>query len=162
MAVNLSYHEIKNRAHVTRCLQEAPYVLANEGRLAQVFLNLLVNAAHAIDKGDPSGNEILVRVWQDGDEVVAEVKDTGKGIDAADLPYVFEPFFTTKQRGVGTGLGLYISNNIVTALGGRLDVESTVGRGTRFLLRLPVADLSDARRAVTPSDKDTLGSAALE
>jgi two-component system NtrC family sensor kinase len=122
---------------VTRDLQQAPPVLAHEGRLAQVFLNLLVNAAHAIEEGDPENNEIRVRVWPEGEEVCAEVQDTGKGIDPADLPYVFEPFFTTKERGVGTGLGLYISNNIVTSLGGQLEVQSTVGHGTRFILRLP-------------------------
>jgi signal transduction histidine kinase len=69
-----------------------------------------------------------------------EVKDTGKGIDPADLPYVFDPFFTTKARGVGTGLGLYISKSIVSSLGGKLEVESTVGQGTRFVLRLRAAD----------------------
>ena len=151
-SVNLSYHEIKYRAHVTRDLQETPPVLAHEGRLGQVFLNLLVNAAHAIDKGDPEGNEILVRVWHDSDEVFAEVRDTGKGINPTDLPYVFEPFFTTKDRGVGTGLGLYISNNIVTSMGGRLDVESTVGRGTRFVLCLPVAEPLAPKPNATPSN----------
>ena len=151
-SVNLSYHEIKYRAHVTRDLQETPPVLAHEGRLAQVFLNLLVNAAHAIDKGDPEGNEILVRVWHDSDEVFAEVRDTGKGINPTDLPYVFEPFFTTKDRGIGTGLGLYISNNIVTSMGGRLDVESTVGRGTRFVLCLPVAEPLAPRPTAIPSN----------
>lgn len=139
-AIKLAYNEIKHRARLGRDLQQTPYVLANEARLTQVFLNLLINAAQAIDSGDPEGNEILVRVWHDGDEVFAEVKDSGKGIDPADLPYVFDAFFTTKERGVGTGLGLYISKNIVSSLGGRLDVESTVGRGTRFILRLPAAD----------------------
>ncbi len=155
-AVNLATNEIKYRARVTRDLQETPYVLANEGRLAQVFLNLLINAAHAIDKGDPEGNEILVRVWHDGDEVLAEVKDTGKGIDPAHLPYVFEPFFTTKERGLGTGLGLYISKNIVSSLGGRLDVESTVGRGTRFVLTLPSAEPLAPRPTAAPCHEHVL------
>lgn len=139
-AINLAHNEIKYRARLSKDLQQTPYVFANEGRLAQVFLNLLINAAQAIDEGDPERNEILVRVWHDGDEVFAEVKDTGKGIDPVKLPYVFEPFFTTKEHGVGTGLGLYISKNIVSSLGGKLDVESTVGRGARFVLRLPAAD----------------------
>jgi signal transduction histidine kinase len=139
-AISLAYNEIKYRARLTRDLQETPNVFANEGRLAQVFLNLLINATHAIDKGNPEGNEILVRVWHEGDEVFAEVKDTGKGIDPANLPHVFAPFFTTKERGVGTGLGLYISKNIVLSLGGKLEVQSTVGQGTRFVLRLRAAD----------------------
>jgi signal transduction histidine kinase len=155
-AVRLSYNEIKYRARVTRDLQPTPPVRAHEGRLAQVFLNLLINAAHAIEEGNPEGNEILVRVWHHGDEVFAEVKDTGKGIDPADLTYVFEPFFTTKDSGVGTGLGLYISNNIVTSLRGRLDVESTVGRGTRFVVRLPVAEPQAPRPTASPGDKHVI------
>jgi signal transduction histidine kinase len=139
-AINLAHNEIKYRARLTKDLQEIPNVFANEERLAQVFLNLLINATQAIDKGDPENNEILVRVWHEGDEVFAEVKDTGKGIEPADLPHVFDPFFTTKERGVGTGLGLYISKNIISSLGGQLEVESTVGQGTRFVLRLRAAD----------------------
>jgi signal transduction histidine kinase len=113
----------------------------------------LINAAQAIDEGDPKGNEIRVRVWHSADEVCAEVKDTGKGIDPADLPYVFEPFFTTKDRGVGTGLGLYISNNIVNSLSGRIDVESTVGRGTRFVVCVPAADSQTALSNDTLEDR---------
>jgi signal transduction histidine kinase len=157
-AVHISHSEIKYRARLTQDLQQTPPVLADEGRLAQVFLNLLVNAAHAIGDGDYENNEILVRVWRAGDEVVAEVKDTGKGIDPADLPYVFEPFFTTKERGVGTGLGLYISKNIVTSLGGRIDVESTVGQGTRVLLRLPIAESLASMPPGKPDDKRALHS----
>ena len=138
--------EIKYRARLSRDLQQTPYVLANEGRLAQVFLNLLINAAHAIDKGDPERNEIRVRVWHEGAEVFAEVKDTGKGIELADLPHIFEPFFTTKEPAVGTGLGLYISKNIVSSLGGQLHVESTAGQGTRVLLRLPLAPTPVVRK----------------
>jgi signal transduction histidine kinase len=153
-ALTLSRNETKYRARISLDLQEIPLVRAHEGRLTQVFLNLLINAAQAIEEGDPERNEIQVRLWQDGDEVLAEVKDTGKGIDPADLPYVFEPFFTTKERGVGTGLGLSISNNIVTSLGGRLEVDSAVGCGTRFVLRLPVAEpLAGTRPTSTPPDK---------
>jgi PAS domain S-box-containing protein len=138
-ALTLAYNELKYRARLTRDFKQTPPVLANEGRLAQVFLNLLVNAAHAIDEGDPENNEIRVRLWHEGQEVITEVEDTGKGIAPADLPYLFEPFFTTKEKGAGTGLGLYISNNIVTALGGRLEVESLLPRGSRFVVRLPIA-----------------------
>jgi PAS domain S-box-containing protein len=138
-ALTLAHNEIKYCARLTRDFKPTPPVLANEGRLAQVFLNLLINAAHAIDEGDPENNEIRVRLWHEGEEVITEVEDTGKGIAPADLPYLFEPFFTTKEKGVGTGLGLYISNNIVTALGGRLEVESLLPHGSRFVVRLPIA-----------------------
>jgi signal transduction histidine kinase len=147
-AVTLAYHEIKYRARISRDIQSTPMVLADEGRLTQVFLNLLINAAHAIDEGDPEKNEIQIRLWHEGEEVLAEV--TGKGIDPADLPYLFEPFFTTKERGVGTGLGLYVSNSILTALGGRFEVDSVLGSGTRFVLHLPAADSPSARPASIP------------
>jgi signal transduction histidine kinase len=154
-AVTLSYHEIKYRAHIIRDMQWTPNVVADEGRLTQVFVNLLVNAAHAIDEGDPEKNEIRLRLWHEGEEVLAEVKDTGKGIDPHDLPYIFEPFFTTKERGVGTGLGLYVSNGIVTSLGGRIEVDSVVGSGTRFVIHLPVARSTGARPALTPSSEES-------
>jgi signal transduction histidine kinase len=147
-AVTLAYHEIKYRARIIRDMQWTPNVLADEGRLTQVFVNLLVNAAHAIDEGDPDKNEIRIRLWYEDEEVLAEVKDTGKGIDPADLPYIFEPFFTTKERGVGTGLGLYMSNSIVTSLGGRIEVDSVVGSGTRFVIHLPAAQSNGARPAL--------------
>jgi signal transduction histidine kinase len=149
-AVTLAYHEIKYRARISRDIQWTPMVLADEGRLTQVFLNLLINAAHAIEEGYPEKNEIQIRLWHEGEEVLAEIKDTGKGIDHADLPYIFEPFFTTKERGAGTGLGLYVSNSIVTALGGRFEVDSVVGSGTRFVLHLPAADPPSARPASIP------------
>jgi signal transduction histidine kinase len=149
-AVTLAHHEIKYRARISRDIQCTPMVLADEGRLTQVFLNLLINAAQAIEEEDPEKNEIQIRLWHAGEEVLAEVKDTGKGIDPADLPYVFEPFFTTKERGVGTGLGLYVSNSIVTSLGGRFEVDSVVGSGTRFVLHLPAADLPWTRPVSIP------------
>jgi PAS domain S-box-containing protein len=151
-ALTLAYNEIKYRARLTRDFKQTPSVLANEGRLSQVFLNLLINAAHAIDKGDPEDNEIRVRLWREGKKVLVEVRDTGRGIAPADLPYLFEPFFTTKEKGVGTGLGLYISNNIVTSLGGHIDVESAVGRGTRFIVHLPVAKPLTSGSTAIPSD----------
>ena len=153
-ALTLAYNEIKYRARLIRDFKQTLHVLANEGRLSQVFLNLLINAAQAIDKGHPEDNEIRVRLWHEGKEVFVEVKDTGRGIDPADRPYVFEPFFTTKEQGVGTGLGLYISNNIVTSLGGHIDVESTVGRGTRFVVRFPIAEPLAPGSTTTPSDKE--------
>jgi PAS domain S-box-containing protein len=138
VAINMAFNEIKYRAKLVKEYGQTSTVLANDGRLSQVFLNLLINAAHAIEEGDVERNEIRVRTWQESDEVCAEVRDTGSGIAPEHLSHLFEPFFTTKKLGVGTGLGLSISKTIVEEYGGRIEVESAVGKGTRFVVRLPV------------------------
>ncbi|MCC6746801.1 MAG: PAS domain S-box protein [Deltaproteobacteria bacterium] len=137
-AINMSFNEIKFRAVLIKDYGVAPSVWASEGRLAQVFLNLLINATHAIDEGNVERNRITVRTWGEGDVASAEVADTGKGIPPENLARIFDPFFTTKGIGKGSGLGLAICRNIVTEFGGTIDVESELGRGTRFLIRLPV------------------------
>src|SRR5262249_2402412 len=112
---------------------------ANDGRLMQVFLNLVVNAAQAIPEG--AGDEHMVRVSTRTDaagQAVVEIADTGAGIAPEHVPRVFDPFFTTKP-GVGTGLGLSICHGIVTALGGSLRVESQPGKGSTFSVTLPAS-----------------------
>jgi len=138
VAINMVFNEIKYRARLVKEYGKTSTIMANDGRLSQVFLNLLINAAHAIQEGDVEGNEIRVRTWQEGDEVFAEVRDTGRGIAKEHIPHLFEPFFTTKEIGVGTGLGLPISKTIVEEYGGRIEVASEVGKGTSFVVRLPV------------------------
>jgi CheY-like chemotaxis protein/anti-sigma regulatory factor (Ser/Thr protein kinase) len=138
VAINMAFNEIKYRARLVKEYGQTATVLANDGRLSQVFINLLINAAHSITEGDFERNEIRVRTWQEGNEVFAEIRDTGKGISNEHLPHLFEPFFTTKEIGVGTGLGLPISKTIVEEYGGRIEVKSEVGKGTSFLVRLPV------------------------
>jgi CheY-like chemotaxis protein len=115
-----------------------PTVWASEGKLSQVFLNLLINASHAVAEGHVETNRITIHTWAEGGDVFAEVKDTGNGIPAENLPRIFEPFFTTKPAGVGSGLGLAICRNIITEFGGDIRVESEIGKGTRFVVRLPV------------------------
>lgn len=137
-AINMVFNEIKYRARLVKDYGKVASVTANDGRLSQVFLNLLINAAHAIPEGNFEGNEIRVRTWQEGAEVFAEVRDTGSGVAPEHLSHLFEPFFTTKKAGVGTGLGLPISKNIIEGYGGRIEVQSEVGKGTRFVVRLPV------------------------
>ena len=122
-----------------RELEDVPPVVANEGRLGQVFLNLLVNAAQAVPEGDTTAHEIRVVLKRVGNEVVAEVCDTGVGIKAEHLARLFDPFFTTKPVGVGTGLGLAVCHGIVTSLGGEIDVQSEPGKGSRFRVKLPAA-----------------------
>jgi PAS domain S-box-containing protein len=135
--INMAFNEVKYRARLETEFGELPSVLASEGRLAQVFLNLLVNAAHAISEGDVEHNKISLKTWSEGGEVYAEVRDTGSGMTEEVVRQIFDPFFTTKPAGVGSGLGLPISREIVEAAGGRITVETGVGKGSRFLVRLP-------------------------
>ena len=136
-ALSIASNQIKYRARVVKDFSPVPAVLASDGKLAQVFLNLVVNAAHAIDEGHVDHNEIRVRTWAEGDSVFAEVSDTGKGISPEHWDRVFEPFYTTKEVGVGSGLGLSITKNIINGFGGEISFTSEVGKGTRFLVRLP-------------------------
>ncbi len=138
-ALSLADHEIRHRARIVLELAPVPPVLANESRLSQVFLNLLVNAAQAIPEGQADRNEIRVTVRDAGGKVEIAVRDTGCGIATEHRKRLFDPFFTTKPIGIGTGLGLSICHGIVTALGGEIDVESEVGRGSTFHVTLPVA-----------------------
>ena len=137
-ALKMAGHELRPRARVVRDYRADRPVLADVGRLMQVFVNLLVNAAQAIAVPDERA-EIRVSTWVDGDQVVAEVRDTGNGIPEEHLPRLFEPFFSTKPQGVGTGLGLSISRAIVESLRGAIQVESQVGVGSAFRVHLPAA-----------------------
>ena len=145
-AATIAHNEIKYRATLVRDYAELPLLWASEGKLSQVFLNLLINAAHAMPEGDARSQRITVRTWADGDEVFAEVSDTGSGIAPEHLERIFEPFFTTKKAGKGSGLGLGICRALLAEIGGDLRVDSEVGRGTRVTVRLPAgrtdADLS--------------------
>jgi PAS domain S-box-containing protein len=136
VAAATAQHEIRLRARLVKEYASVSLVLANEGRLAQVFVNLLVNAAQAIPEGDASENEIRVSTREEGGLVIVEVRDTGVGIAPEHLPQIFEPFFTTKPKNINTGLGLSISHNIVTAQGGMLSAERLAPRGALFRVTL--------------------------
>ena len=138
-SIQMACNEIKHRATLVRELQPVPDVIGNEGKLGQVVLNLLLNAAQAIPEGRSSSNAITVRTLCDGGQVVIEVEDTGSGISPRNLERIFTPFFTTKPVGVGTGLGLAISQATVKDMQGDITVRSTEGRGTTFRVRLPAA-----------------------
>jgi PAS domain S-box-containing protein len=131
-------HELKPRARLRREIGELPPVLGTATRLEQVFVNLLLNAAHAIPEERADG-EISIRARASDREVTVEVIDNGAGIPAEALPRIFEPFFTTKPSGAGTGLGLSISRDIVARLGGDLVAVSEEGRGTTMRVTLPRA-----------------------
>lgn len=134
--LNIVRSELKYKAEVVKEYADLPNVQCVPAQLNQVFMNLLVNAGHAIeDKG-----VITVRTGSDDERSVwVEVADTGKGIDEAHMRKIFDPFFTTKPVGKGTGLGLALSYGIVEKHAGRIDVKSTLGEGTTFRITLPIA-----------------------
>lgn len=138
-ALAFTANETRHRARVvTELGSSLPRVLANSGRLAQVFTNLLVNASHALDIGRAHENTITVRSFVDAqDRVVVDIEDSGCGIPPENLNRVFEPFFTSKPVGVGTGLGLSICHGIIASFGGDIEIASEVGKGTRVRILLP-------------------------
>jgi PAS domain S-box-containing protein len=154
-ASDMARHEIQFRAKLVKQLGALPPIWASEGKLTQVFLNLLINAAHAIDVGAVDSNRITLRTWPEGDDVLVEVADTGSGIASDELDKIFEPFFTTKPLGGGSGLGLPICRSILAELGGTIRVESAPGKGARFLVRLPVGRATTQERAadVDPTER---------
>ncbi len=150
-AINMAHNEIKYRARLVKNLGLLPAVMATEGKLSQVFLNLLINAAHAIDSGDMHNDCITIRTWAMDSNVFAEVADTGKGISPEHLKHIFDPFFTTKEVGAGTGLGLAISKSIITSFGGDIQAESPEGMGARFIVRLPAALAVQEQLGINPA-----------
>ncbi|MCP3102625.1 ATP-binding protein [Myxococcus sp. K15C18031901] len=136
-AVKIAMGELRPRAKVVRDYGDVTWVEGNEARLAQVFLNLLINAAQALPEGRAEENEVRL-VTRAGPEgwAVAEVRDTGSGIAPESLGRIFDPFYTTKPVGVGTGLGLSLCHAYVTAMGGSISVESELGKGSVFRLML--------------------------
>ncbi|KFE70450.1 PAS domain-containing protein [Hyalangium minutum] len=136
--LHISQGELKHTARLQKdYAPELPLILGNEGRLGQVFLNLIVNAVHAMQPGTPRENTLRVCTQAEGSKVRIDISDTGHGIPHEALPHIFDPFFTTKPAGVGTGLGLSISHAIVQKMGGEMQVRSQVGQGTTFSLLLP-------------------------
>lgn len=136
-SLKMAANEIKHHGSAVESLAEVPAVRGNEGRLVQVVVNLLVNAAQAMPESRKEGNRIIVRTLRIEGGAALEVEDNGTGISPENLRRVFDPFFTTKPRGVGTGLGLYVCHSIVQGLGGTLELESESGRGTLARIRLP-------------------------
>ncbi|MEM9493492.1 MAG: ATP-binding protein, partial [Myxococcota bacterium] len=141
-ACSITYNEIRHRAQLCKELGRVPAIVGDRGKLAQVFTNLLINAAHAIAPGAADRNRIRVATYSNQDTVVVKVEDTGSGIPEEIRKRIFSPFFTTKPRGQGTGLGLPLSADIIEKHDGRIEVTSTVGLGTCFKVRLPIKSRS--------------------
>ena len=148
-AVDIASNEIRHRAELTRHYGEVPRVRGNAGRLTQVFLNLLVNAAHAINEGE-AAQRIAILTREQADGVLIEISDTGNGIAPELVDRVFDPFFTTKPQGMGTGLGLSICHGIIAALDGEIRVDTAVGEGSTFRVLLRKADAQAPARRAAP------------
>ena len=149
-SLRMARNEIRHRAQIRTEFSPVPPVTGNESRLGQVFLNLIVNAAQAITEGHAEENVIAVAtmIASDG-SVLVTVSDTGSGMTEEIRRRLFTPFFTTKPIGVGTGLGLSICHRIISEMGGTITVESEIGRGSQFTVRLePGGDLKADELAV--------------
>jgi signal transduction histidine kinase len=151
-------HELRHRGRLVKDYAAAPPVLANEAKLGQVFLNLILNAVQALPENRCAENEIRVTLRASASgRVIVEVRDNGIGIDPEVRGRIFEPFFTTKPVGIGTGLGLAICHGTVTSLGGTISVESEVGKGSAFIVDLPAADRAKRASVVTSACEVTAG-----
>lgn len=132
-ALLIAKNAIKGKVEVVRQLGDLPMVSCMPSQINQVLLNLFTNAAQAIEEK----GRLVIKTWADDARVFVSVQDSGKGIPADHLKKIFDPFFTTKPVGEGTGLGLSICWQIIEQHGGRIQVASEVGRGTRFVIILP-------------------------
>ena len=137
-SIEVAGHALREHGRVVRRLGEVPPVCAGAGRLGQVFVNLLINAGHALDPDKRQTNEIVVTTSTDlQGRAVAEIRDTGTGMTPEVMKQIFDPFFTTKASGRGTGLGLSVSHGIVASFDGTIVFESEPGKGTLARVVLP-------------------------
>lgn len=135
--------------------QDMPEMVSDPDAIEQTLINLLINAAQAADKPDSS---IRLSAWRGAsgrEGFVLEVEDNGCGMDARTASRIFDPFFTTKEEGMGTGLGLYISKNLLESVGGAISVQSEIGRGATF--RVVIPDLGDPDHSKKPSEQKGVG-----
>lgn len=143
--LTIARNKIKNKVEVIRRFGDVPAVAASPSQINQVFLNLINNAAQAMD----STGHIWLDTREEDDEVVVEVTDDGPGMPPEVRDRIYDPFYTTKDVGEGTGMGLSISYRILEQHGARIEVDSAPGEGTRFTLRFPVAKQARRQQAST-------------
>jgi PAS domain S-box-containing protein len=130
--------ELKKYSAQLKCkFGKLPLFYGNQGQISQVFLNLLINAIQALNPENKERNQIKIKTSYINKEFIIEISDTGCGISPQDLKKIFEPFYTTKSLKEGTGLGLSIVQDIISEHGGDISVESTLGQGTTFKVKLP-------------------------
>ncbi len=130
---------LKHQAVETHLQPDLETIMANFDQMLQVFINICLNAAEAMK--EKMNGHLVIHTWSDLSHIYASVTDNGSGVDNKDLPHIFEPFYTTKEEGKGTGLGLWVSYNIIQSFAGTINVESRVGEGTTFTLSLPLPQL---------------------
>ena len=135
--LNIIWNELKYKVEIEKDFGELPEVVCFPMELNQVFMNLLMNSAQAIEVRGTIG----IKTYAEGDFVCVAISDTGKGMSSEVRRQIFEPFFTTKEVGEGTGLGLSMCHTIITDKhGGEITCESEEGKGTTFTLKIPVGD----------------------
>jgi two-component system NtrC family sensor kinase len=134
--INIVWNELKYKATLEKEFGVIPPTRCNIGQLNQVFMNILVNASHAI----PTQGTITVKTRSADGNIYVAIADTGTGIPAETLGKIFDPFFTTKEVGKGTGLGLSIAYDIIKKHKGEIKVDSEVGKGTSFTISIPIVE----------------------
>lgn len=170
-SLKLVDHQIRHWAGLDVDLQPCPPLAINPQRLGQIVANLVLNAGQAL-RDTPSPPPVRIALRPDGDVAELTVADCGTGIPAGDLPSIFDSFYTTKHNRGGTGLGLAITHDIITSVGGTIEVESSEGVGSTFTVRIPVCEVPAAtqpeprivagdRRRVLVVDDDALVLRAL-
>ncbi|NOX26373.1 MAG: response regulator [Deltaproteobacteria bacterium] len=135
-ALNIAWNELKYKCTVNKELGKLPLTICSSQKLSQVFINILVNGAHAIAKN----GEINITTAQRQNEIIVTISDSGCGMSKEVAAKIFDPFFTTKEAGKGTGLGMSVAAEIIKAHSGRIEVDSTPGRGTTFTIIIPVRE----------------------
>ena len=148
-ALRMAAHETRGRARVERIAEEGAVARVRGARIAQVVLNLVLNAAQALPAGRAE-NRIVVRTRREGDRALLEVSDNGPGVDPKIAPRIFDPFFTTREGAGGTGLGLWLARSIAEEEGGELILREAAGGGACFVVNLPAAQ-SEGPEATRPS-----------
>ena len=155
LALKMVTNEIRHAARLVCEIERVAPVFGNPARLGQVFVNLLVNAVHAIEEGNADANELRVEVRQHEGQISVSISDTGTGMSENVLAHAFDPFFTTKDEGKGTGLGLSICQSIIHRMGGTLRAESRRGRGTTMSVLLPaMAAARDPKTSLPPASAE--------
>jgi signal transduction histidine kinase len=138
-ALNIAWNELKYKCTVNKNFAPLPLTNCSPQKLSQVFINILVNGAHAIEKK----GIIDIHTDHEGDEIVVTISDTGSGMPKEVTAKIFDPFFTTKEAGKGTGLGMSVAAEIIKSHDGRIEVDSTPGQGTVFKIIIPVRGMGE-------------------